>query len=270
MKNNMTKSKRFKKAEPELSYFELQAYWGVRKPHFGGLKATQELIELCHIDKDKYVLDVGCGVGVTPCHIAKKYGCRIVGIDVSEKMITMAKERAKKGNVKSNVEFRVADAQNLPFEDDLFDIVIGESVIAFLEDKQKGLNECMRVAKPSGYVGVNEATWIKTPPPAEFVEYISRITGAKLEISDDWKKLLESSGLKNIDLRTYKFNALSQFIDEMKYIGLRDFARGWYRFLTQCIKSSAFRKYLKEAWPPKSVFKDYYKYLGYGIYIGRK
>jgi len=258
------------KVEPELSYFELQAYWGVSKPHFGGLKATQELIELCHINEDKCVLDVGCGVGVTPCYIAKKYGCKVVGVDISEKMISEARERGRREDVKNKVEFRVADAQDLLFEEDAFDIVIGESVIAFLKDKQKGINEYVRVTKPGGVVGFNEATWIKTPPPAELTEYISRITGAKLESSGGWKGLLESSGLKDIEVRTYKINAISQFIDEIRYIGLKDFLRGWYRFLTLYIRSSNFREYLKEAWPPRNIYKNYFEYLGYGLYVGRK
>jgi len=74
------------KTETENSYFELQAYWGMTK-HMGGLKATRQLVELCHISEDKYVLVVGCGVGVTPCYLVKRYGCRVVGVDLSDKMI---------------------------------------------------------------------------------------------------------------------------------------------------------------------------------------
>jgi len=48
----------------------LQADIGITK-YAGGLKTTRELIELCHINKDTYVLDVGCGVGLTPCYLAK-------------------------------------------------------------------------------------------------------------------------------------------------------------------------------------------------------
>jgi len=269
MKNKKQLS-REEKAEPELSYFELQAYWGVSKPHMGGLKATKELIELCHIDENKYVLDVGCGVGVTPCYIAKKYGCRVVGVDISEKMLSMARERAKRKRAGNRIKFMAADAQNLPFRSNLFDAVISESVNAFVKDKKKAISEYIRVTKPGGYLGLNEATWIKEQPPADFVEYLSRITGAKFETSDNWKKLLGKSGLKNIEVKTYKINALSQFINEIKYIGLGDILRGWYKFLSLGIKSSAFREYLKEAWPPKSVFKNFFKYFGYGIYVGRK
>lgn len=267
---NKKRLSREEKTEPELSYFGVQAYWGVSKPHMGGFKATQELINLCHIDEDKYVLDVGCGVGVTPCYIAKKYGCKVVGVDTSKSMINRAKERAKREEIEDKVEFKIGDAKSLPFKDNLFDIVIGESVIAFLEDKQKGINEYVRVAKPNGYIGFNEATWLKARPPTKFIDYISRVTGAKFETSSKWERLLRNSGLEDVEGRTYKISAISQFIDEIGYIGLSDFLKGSYKFLSLYIKSSDFRQYLKEARPPKDILKDYYEYLGYGLYVGRK
>jgi arsenite methyltransferase len=101
-------------SELENSYFELQAYWGMTK-HMGGFKATEQLVELCQINWDKYVLVVGCGVGVTPCYLAKRYGCRVVGVDLSEKMVDRSKKRSKREGVKSKVKFRVADAQNPSF-----------------------------------------------------------------------------------------------------------------------------------------------------------
>jgi SAM-dependent methyltransferase len=70
-------------SDPEPSYFELQAYVGTTK-HMGGFETTKALIELCHINKDTYVLDAGCGVGATACYLAKRYGCSVVGVDISE------------------------------------------------------------------------------------------------------------------------------------------------------------------------------------------
>jgi len=70
--------------EKKQSVFDFQAEVGLTK-HLGGVGATEELIELCHIGEGKHVLDVGCGVGVTPCFIAKRYGCRVVGVDISER-----------------------------------------------------------------------------------------------------------------------------------------------------------------------------------------
>lgn len=257
--------------EEKTLYFELQADVGITK-HMGGLKATRELIELCHIEEGKYVLDVGCGIGITPCDIAGKHGCRVVGVDISERMVDRSNERAKRKGVENRVEFRVADAQNLPFEDAIFDAVIGESVTAFVENKQKAVSEYVRVTKPGGYVGLNECIWIKAPPP-ELVEYISRIIGgAEFRTSDGWKELLEGSGLKDVEVRTYKFNALSQYIEEIRRLDFVfvEYLRAWYRFLSQCIASPAYRWFAKEILSsPKNILK-FLESVGYGIYVGRK
>lgn len=260
---------REKTSEVESSYFELQASWGLTK-HMGGLRATRELLELCHVSKDSYVLDVGCGVGATACYIAKEYGCRVVGVDLSKGMIDRSSERAKRKGVEDKVKFRVVDVQDLPFEDGLFDTVISESVSTFTKDKQKAVSEYARVTKPGGYVGLNEATWIKSPA-AGVADYLSHaMGGAKFLPSDDWKELLEGSGLTNTVVRTYKTNALIQWADEMKNLDFRDFVKAWYKFFSLCIKSRAVRKYVKEMWPlPKNIFKIF-QYFGYGLYVGRK
>jgi ubiquinone/menaquinone biosynthesis C-methylase UbiE len=256
-------------SEPEPSYFALQAYWGVTK-HMGGLKATEELVELCHIDKGKYVLEVGCGIGVTACYLAKRHGCRVVGIDISEGMIDWSKRRARRAGVEDRVEFIIADAQNLPFEDALFDAVICESVTAFV-DKQRTISGYIRVTKPGGYVGLNEATWVRAAP-LEAVEYLSHAVGkAEFLTSDGWKALLEGSGFTDVVVRIYKVNAISQWINEMRQIDSPvEYLRAWKKFLSLYIKSSAVRKYVKELWPPpRSIFKIF-EYFGYGIYVGRK
>jgi len=255
-------------SELESPYFELQASWGMTK-HMGGLKATRELVELCHINKGKYVLVVGCGVGITPCYLAKRYGCRVVGVDFSERMVDRSNERAKREGVEDRVEFRVADAQNLPFEDALFDAVISESVNAFIENGQGAASEYARVTKPGGYVGFNECTWIKAPPPA-LVEYFSRVISAEFLPSGGWKELLEGSGLKETVARIYKTSVLSQWIYEIRQMNFLDYLKAWYRLLFLFIKSPACRRFVKETMTiPRSIF-SIFKYFGYGIYVGRK
>jgi ubiquinone/menaquinone biosynthesis C-methylase UbiE len=237
--------------------------------HLGGLRATEELSELCYIEKGKYVLDVGCGVGMTPCYLAEKYGCRVVGIDNYNRMIYRANERAKSMGVEDRVKFKVANVQNLPFKDDLFDIVIGESIITTIENKQRALSECVRVTKSGGYVGLNETILMKPSPPKELDEYLSRTWGSNLEIltSDDWQELLEESGLRDIVVRTHKITFRSEFIDRIRRYSLKHFLRVWYRFLSLYIARSAYRTFLKEA---LSQPKELIEYWGYGIYVGRK
>ena len=149
----------------ELTYLDMQAYVGITK-HIGGRAATDELLALCHIAQAREVLVVGCGIGVSCAYIAKKHGCRVVGVDISEKMIEWSHKRAHEERVEDKVEFRVADVLDLPFEADRFDAVLVESVIAFVDDKARAIRECVRVTRPGGYVGLNES-FFTVPPTAE-------------------------------------------------------------------------------------------------------
>jgi arsenite methyltransferase len=253
-------------SEPEPSYFELQAYVGTTK-HMGGLETTKALIELCHINQDTYVLDAGCGVGATACYLAKRYGCSIVGVDLSERMIARSNERAKRERVEDGVEFRVADVRNLPFDDALFDVVIGESVITFIEDKQRAVSEYVRVTQPGGYVGLNEEIWLKTPP-AEVLKHVENMWPIQpgLPTSDEWVALLCQAGLRDIVAKTCKVDPRRE-ATQIKRYGFQDMWRMFSRTLSLYLRSSAFRAYMKEQRRlPQGVFE----YLGYGLFVGRR
>ena len=122
------------------SFLDMQAAVGVTK-HIGGFDSTDELLGLCHIEDAREVLNVGCGIGVASVYIAKKYGCNVVGVDISEKMIEWSRRRAREAGVESRVECRTADVLELPFEADRFDVVFAESVLIFVEDKARAIRE---------------------------------------------------------------------------------------------------------------------------------
>ena len=250
----------------QLSYFGLQAYIGTTK-HMGGFETTKSLIELCHISQDTDVLEVGCGVGATACYLAKEYGCRVIGVDVSEAMIARSNERAQREGVEDGVEFRVADAQDLPFEDANFDVVIAESVLTFIRDKQRVVSECVRVTRPGGYVGLNEELWIETPP-ARVVERVRHTWDIKPEIPalEGWMGLLEGAGLSDIIARPYRFDVRRESTQVKRY-RFQDMWRMFYRTLFLYIKKPAFRKYMAER---RYLPKDLFKYLGYAILVGRR
>jgi len=250
------------------SYFEFQAVMGMTK-HMGGVKATEELAESCHIDKDRYVLDIGCGLGKTACHLAKKYGCRVTGVDISEKMVEQARKRAEKAGLEDKVEFRIGDAQDLPFEESSFDAVIGESVLAFVEDKPRALKEFIRVTKTEGYIGFNECTWIRKPP-ARLIQYISDVLGAVFLTPNGWQEIWEKPGLKDIIVRTYKVRILEQWGNEIRELDFKEYSGAWYGFFSLLFKSPECRKWARKTLSmPWNIFA-LLKYFGYGIYIGRK
>jgi arsenite methyltransferase len=269
MNSTAGQSSRDEASQQEPSYFEFQAMFGATK-HGGGFRATRELTELCHIDQSAYVLDVGCGVGMTPCDLAKRYGCRVVGVDIRQSMIDRATERARRQGVEHLVEFRVADAQDMPFQEALFDAVIGESVTAFLEDKSRGAAEYVRVTRPGGYVGLNEMTWLKPGPPAELVDYYFHTTGTRPETADAWQQLLKGAGLTVQAATTYKMKMLEEYVDALRRFELRDLLSTGGRFLSLAVTSPAFWRFARAAVPSARVVRAIFEYLGYGIYVSRK
>jgi len=246
-------------------YFEMLAGLGMTK-HIGSLTATEELVDLCHIGQDSYVLDVGCGVGATPIYLAKRYGCRVVGVDITEKMIARSNERLRGSGLEGKVEFRVADAQDLPFEDATFDAVIAESVLAFIDDRQATLREWMRVTKPGGYVGFTEATWTGTPPK-DLDEYMYRIAAGQVEVAEVWEELLKGSGLVDTVAGSYKVDMKAEASGRIERLGLKSTLAAFPRMFSVLFKDPGSRKIMKSALSfPKSAFA----YMGYGVYAGRK
>ena len=83
----------------DCKMMDLMIKAGFSKLHPGGKYSTEKLLELCNIDHNKRVIDIGCGPGETTIYIAKKYGCHVTGIDIMPEMIKQAKENAVKEKV---------------------------------------------------------------------------------------------------------------------------------------------------------------------------
>jgi ubiquinone/menaquinone biosynthesis C-methylase UbiE len=254
--------------ENRASAFDFQAEVGMTK-HPGGMQTTRELAELCHMGEGHSVLDVGCGVGVTPCYLAKTYRCKVVGIDLRPRMIDRCHERARKLRVEEMTAFRVADAQDLPFDDDLFDAVITESVAAMVDDKAQLVRELMRVAKPGGYLGLNESTWLKTPPPAEIAAWVSQdlSDSATLLPAEGWTVLLADAGVEDIASSARPIDLRSELSNTLKRQGLWEMLRVWSRALVMYARNPESREMAKQG---RSMPEGLLEYFGYGLYVGRK
>jgi arsenite methyltransferase len=257
--------------ENQPGFFDFVAEVGLTK-HLGGLDATETLLKLCHITKNNYILDVGCGVGATACFIANQVGCRVMGVDIMQKMVERSRQRATREKVTDRVEFRVADAQDLPFEDDLFDAVITESVTAFPEDKQKAVNEYVRLVKPGSYVGLNETTWLKVPPPPEVVAWAAQDVGASVKplTPEAWTELLVVAGLREIVSKTYAINTQDEAKGILRRYGLGGSLAITARMLFLYTRSPAYRKFTKEVRQGGVIPENLEEYFGYGLFVGRK
>jgi SAM-dependent methyltransferase len=256
----------------QFSYFQIQGIWGVTK-HFGGLRMTEELARRCHVTAQTYLLEVGSGVGQTACYLAEKIGCRVLSIDLSPAMVSWAQQRAARRGLQDRVEFRVADAQQLPFADHTFDAMMCESVTAFVPDKAAALAEYTRVVRPGGYVGLNEGTWVEENPPAELLAYIDQFMGgAQFQKPGSWQALLEGAGLQELDIQVIHLQVIRQRLDEvygMKPDERRERWKAMGKMISMYLSDPAFRRYARAMIPSRRVIRILFKYLGYGLYIGR-
>ena len=97
------------------------------------------------------ILDMGCGSGATNLSLARQFPeGELVGIDLSEPLLTMAREVARKEGAAERVRFERADVQELPFEEDSFDVVLNLNMVHLVSDAGAMLAEAERVLRPEG------------------------------------------------------------------------------------------------------------------------
>ena len=253
--------------QSDLKYLDMQAYIGVTK-HNGGFEATDQLMSLCHIEEAREVLNVGCGIGVGPTYIAKRYGCHVVGVDISEKMIEWSRQRASEERVEDRVEFRVANVLDLPFEADRFDVVYCESVLAFVDDKPQAIRECMRVTKSGGYVGLNETFWLDDASSELTVRAQTMVgVGTDIPTISGWQALWSESGLRDQVVKTYPVEPRAEIKSRIRWIGWRWMLKAWGRALRLYVTNPAGRRLIKEMFDaPSAVMQQ----MGYGLFVGKK
>jgi ubiquinone/menaquinone biosynthesis C-methylase UbiE len=101
--------------------------------------------------KDKVVLDYGCGNGIHSIFPAKVGAKKVIGIDLSEKSLEIAKERAKREGLEEKIEFLKMDCEKMEFPENHFDIIFDGGTFSSL-DLNKALSEIVRVLKPDGFL----------------------------------------------------------------------------------------------------------------------
>ena len=105
----------------------------------------------------KAILDLATGTADLAIAVAKwDPQSHIIGMDISEKMLDIGKEKVKQRNLENQIELRLGDAAALPFEDGSFDAVTVAFGVRNFENLDEGLSEIHRVLKPDGNVFILE------------------------------------------------------------------------------------------------------------------
>jgi ubiquinone/menaquinone biosynthesis C-methylase UbiE len=184
-----------------LTYFDFLAKFGVGGAHPGGIPMTKNILSGEKITNNSVVLDAGCGTGQTAAYIYQQYNAKVFALEINPIMIQKAKKRFQALNLP--IQLIAGSVENLPFNDNTFDLILSESVLAFV-DKPAALKEFNRVLKKGGRFIANEMTINTKLSPVEESEIMKFYALDSLLMEDDWRTLLEKTGFQNIVLRTEK------------------------------------------------------------------
>ena len=179
------------------------------------------------------ILDIATGTADLAIIASKITNAEVIGIDISNKMLDLGKEKIRKENLSSRIKLLIQDAENLSFDSNSFDAVTVGFGVRNFENLKKGLNEIHRVLKKGGYVAILEPSQPNSFPLKQifnlYFNYITPIIGnfisrdfsaysylsksvKKFPHNKEFISILEKVGFKKCDFYPLTFGAVSLYI----------------------------------------------------------
>ena len=100
------------------------------------------------------VLDVACGTAAVSMELARRYGCRVVGIDQSAEMLAAGRSRVDAAGFREHIELVEGRAENLPYDDASFDALTFTYLLRYVDDPRATMSELARVVRPGGRIAM--------------------------------------------------------------------------------------------------------------------
>ena len=122
----------------------------------------------------KTMLDIATGTGDFAIEALKINPEKIVGVDISEGMLSVGVEKIKKMGLEKTIQLQKGDSEKLPFSDNSFDAVIVSFGVRNFENLQKGLSDMFRVTKPGGYCLILEFSNPRSFPMKQLYTFYSK------------------------------------------------------------------------------------------------
>jgi sarcosine/dimethylglycine N-methyltransferase len=163
--------------------------------HSRGLAATVEMAKLLNPPRAAKVLDIGSGVGGPSRYLAATHGCAVTGIDLSPAYVEVATLLAHRTGLSDNVQYRVADALALPFDDGTFDFGWSQHVAMNIANRSKLYAEARRVLRQGGTLAIYDV--LAGNGPLHFpVPWASSAESSFLLNQAEMRATLESQGFQ--------------------------------------------------------------------------
>ena len=169
--------------------------------HGRGLEATEEIAALLKVAATDHLLDVGSGIGGPARYLARRFGCRVTGIDLTDEFCEVARRLTRLLGLEDRVRFELGDALRMPFADRSFEGAYSMNVSMNIADKAALYREIGRVLKPGGWLMLSELA--KGPGPE--LDYPTPWAGSAqtsfLSTPEETRRGLEDAGFEVLQLR---------------------------------------------------------------------
>lgn len=156
--------------------------------------ATEELARMLAPKPGESVLDIGSGLGGPARYLAKVWGCRVTGIDLTAEFVATAIELTRRTGLSDRVDFKQGSALDLPFDDESFDLAWSQNVVMNIAERERYYAEIHRVLKPGGWLAIQDVTQGPGGEPTYPVIWADTPATSFLRTAEETRTLLEEAG----------------------------------------------------------------------------
>ena len=152
--------------------------------HGRGMEATEDMANRLPVSGADHILDVGSGLGGPARYMARRFDCRVSGVDLTAEFCDVARHLTLLLGLDERVSFEQCDALSMPYGDTAFDGAYSMNVTMNIADKRALYREIHRVLKPGAWLGLSEV--VQGP-------------GGEPDYPTPWARTASSSFLATVD-----------------------------------------------------------------------
>jgi 2-polyprenyl-3-methyl-5-hydroxy-6-metoxy-1,4-benzoquinol methylase len=169
--------------------------------HGRGLEATQQAADLVAPTPADHVLDVGSGIGGPARYFARRFGCRVSGIDLTAEFCQVARDLTRAVGLADRVAFEHGNALTMPFADASFDGAYSMNVSMNIADKAGLYREIRRVLKPAAWFVLAEIAQGPAGPPTYPTPWARTAETSFLATPEETRDALAAAGFTTMRSR---------------------------------------------------------------------
>lgn len=162
---------------------------------------TETILRPAGLGESDAVVDAGCGVGGTARYIARTHGSSVVGLNINEMQLEIARERTREAGLQEVVSFKACDcSEDLPFDDDSIDAVVNIEAACHFSDRAAFISESARILRSGGRIVAQDWMAADCVSPQEKAKYLDPLceawTFADLDRISSYSAMLEDAGFE--------------------------------------------------------------------------